>query len=82
MIRRKQKYLYVYKSKTSESWTQIRKEAYWDLLPNTCSVISQITEYGEIIKEYLVTRKERRLICKIKYERKENRNAKQLCLSL
>ena len=82
MIRRKEKYTYVYKNKTSESWTQIRKEAYWDLLPNTCSVISQITEYGEIIKEYLVIRKERRLICKIKYEMKENQKAKQLCLSL
>ena len=82
MIRRKQKYLYVYKNKSSESWAQIRKEAYWDLLPNTCSVISQITEYGEIIKEYLVIRKERRLVCKIKYERKETLMAKQLCLSL
>lgn len=82
MLRRKEKYLYVYKSKTSESWTQIRKEAYYDLLPNTCSIISQITEHGEIIKEYLVIRKERRLICKIKYERNENPKAKQLCLSL
>lgn len=82
MIRRKQKYLYVYKSKTSESWTQIKKEAYFDLLPNTCYVISQITEYGEIIKEYLVIRKERRLLCKIKYRKDENQKTKQLCLNL
>lgn len=82
MLRRKQQYLYIYKNKKSKSWTEIRKEAYYDLLPNTCSVISQITEYGEIIKEYLVIKKERRLICRIKYEKKENQEAKQLCLNL
>lgn len=82
MIKRKHKYLYVYKSKTSESWTQIKKEAYLDLLSNTCSIISQITEYGEIVKEYLVIKRGRRLICRIKYEKKETPKAKQLCLNL
>ena len=77
-MKRKHVYSYVFKGIAYRNFVEAKREAYYLLNKNQCGKLSKIDENGEIHAEYRLIKTERRLICKLLYERKLNVN--QLCL--
>lgn len=77
-MKRKHVYYYVFKGVPYRNFVEAKREVYYLLDRNKCGKLSKIDENGVIHAEYRLIKTERRLVCKLLYEKKLEE--KQLCL--
>lgn len=77
-MRRNHVYYYVFRGIKYHDFVEAKREAYYLLDKQQCGKLSKVDENGEIHAEYRLIKTERRLLCKLLYEKKLEEN--QLCL--